>query len=72
MGTFAVDDGQLALYLVFTFISLAISIAAYCLYFHGCKFSDADYSQHIKFFAKVSAMNEREATQNEGEVPLIE
>lgn len=44
MGTFPVDDGQLALYLVFTFISLAISIAVYCLYFHGCKFSDADYS----------------------------
>lgn len=44
MGDFPVDDGQLAVYLVFTFLSLALSIAVYCLTFHGFKFSDPDYA----------------------------
>lgn len=44
MGDFPVDDGQLAVYLVFTFFSLAVSIAVYCLTFHGFKFADPDYA----------------------------
>jgi hypothetical protein len=44
MGDFPVDDGQLAVYLVFTFLSLAVSIAVYCLTFHGFKFADPDYA----------------------------
>ncbi len=51
MGDFPVDDSQLAVYLVFTFLSLAVSIAVYCLYFHGFKFADGDYAQHISFYA---------------------
>lgn len=57
MGSFPVDDSQLALYLVFTFLSIALSIAVYCLYYHGFKFADSDYANHVKFFAKVSAAN---------------
>lgn len=60
MGDFPVDEGQLAVYLVFTFLSLAVSVAVYCLTFHGFKFSDLDYTYHISFFAEVSKMGDRE------------
>jgi hypothetical protein len=72
MGDFPVDDSQLAVYLLFTFLSLAVSIAFYCLYFHGFKFSDGDYAQHVSFYAEVSTRGRREEERNRVEVPLIE
>jgi hypothetical protein len=74
MGSFPVDDSQLALYLAFTFLSLAVSIAVYCLYFHGFKFADSDYARHVRFYAKVSAPTASERDEGRGsvEAPLIE
>jgi hypothetical protein len=72
MGSYPVDDGQLALYFVFTFISIALSIAAYCIYFHGFKFADPDYTDHIRAFAKISRINEQNTDRNRVESPLID
>lgn len=51
---YEVNDGQLALYLTFTFLSLVISLVVYCFYHHAFRLSDLDYSHSISTFAKIS------------------
>lgn len=72
MGTFPVDDSQLALYLAFTFLSLAVSIVAYCAYNHLFKLGDPDYADYVQVFAKVSKTNENSTDRLRIEAPLID
>jgi hypothetical protein len=58
MGEFAVDDAQLTIYLLFTFLSIAASLAAYCLYHHAFRLGDPDYRDHISILGKLSLIGE--------------
>ena len=54
--SYEVNDGQLALYLTMTFLSLAVSLVVYCFYHHAFRMSDPDYSLTVSTFAKISQM----------------
>lgn len=69
--TYPVDDGQLALYLTFTFLSLVASLIVYCFYHHAFHLSDKDYSNTIATFAKISQIREEKRHSSFIERPLI-
>lgn len=72
MGSFPVDNGELALYFVFTFLSILASTVTYCLYHHSFRLAEPDYTEHMRFFAKVSKMNTQHTAVPHIDVPLIE
>ena len=48
---YPVDDSQLTLYLVFTFLSIVVSLAVYCMYYHVLGWGEGDYLKHITILA---------------------
>jgi hypothetical protein len=53
MGNYDVSNSQLAVYFVFTILSLIISLVVYCLYFHGFSWARPDYLQHVQHLTKM-------------------
>lgn len=58
---FYVDDGQLTIYLVFTFLSILVSLVGYCIYQHTGKMATRDYHRYLKFYIEVGDMMETES-----------
>ena len=68
------DDGQLALYLVFTLLSLLASLLAYCFYHHAFHLGQQDYEHTVSLYAKISQLREPFPTVSPNliERPLID
>lgn len=50
------DESQLIMYLVLTFLSIIVSVTVYCMYYHAFKFGDGDYLKHISVLADISEL----------------
>lgn len=53
MSDFPVNNTQIAIYLTFTFLSIAISIVSYCVYQHGFNLSEGDCNSYNCFYKNV-------------------
>lgn len=56
MGDYPVDGGQLAVYFIFTVLSLIASLATYFYYQHWSGLADRDHQEHIRIYAAIAAM----------------
>ena len=69
MKDYPVQQSELAVYLVFTFLSLVTSLVCYCLYQHCLGSADRDYSTYTQFFIDVAKTGEETHSKNNTYVP---
>jgi hypothetical protein len=48
MGGYPVDDGELVLYFIFTFLSILSSLALYFFYQHCQGYAENDHREYVK------------------------
>lgn len=58
MSQFEVNSTQLVVYLVFTLLSIVVSISFYCAYQHCFDLSEKDYRQYTAFYMNLGRRSE--------------
>ncbi len=53
MNNYEVKQTQLAIYFIFTILSLIISLIVYCLYFHAFLWAKQDYIEQVQSLMKM-------------------
>jgi hypothetical protein len=69
MGDYSVNEGQLALYFIFTVLSLIASLLLYFSYQHCSGLADRDHQQHIRIYAAIASMGAVSKILTEDERP---
>jgi len=54
MGDFPVDNSELALYFVFTLLSILVSLIIYCYYQHFSPLSVKDHQERLNIFVAIA------------------